>query len=145
MYRWRKHVKNTAEPRDWCSSQTIWWIETGEDGITLPTHCARILEHACLQLLKAIRVGIATLYVKIIWELRPWMFPLESHNHAICPSVHNRASGVLPINHLHIYEDICNGSSVEQKTKRLFLSLTLDHAHEKGNAVVKKAKEVLPV
>lgn len=44
---------------------------------------------------------------------------------------------MLPIKHLHIYADFCNGSSVVQKTKRLFLALTLNHAHEQVNAVVK--------
>ena len=43
---------------------------------------------------------------------------------------------MLPIKHLHIYADFCNGSSVVQKTKRLSLSLTLDHVHEQVNAVV---------
>lgn len=65
------------------------------------------------------------------------MFPFESHNHAICASVHSSDICVLLIKHLHIYADFCNGSSVVQKTKRLFLSLTLDHAHEQANAVVK--------
>ena len=75
---------------------------------------------------------------KIGWMFGgPWMFPLESHNHAICPSVHNRDICVLPIKHLQIYVDFCNGSSAVQKTKRLFLSLTLDHTHEQVNAVVK--------
>ena len=65
------------------------------------------------------------------------MFPFESHNHAMCASVHNRDICVLPNKHLHIYADLCNGSSVVQKTKRLFLLLTLDHAHAQANAVVK--------
>ena len=39
---------------------------------------------ACLQLLKAILVGIFPLNLLAIWELLPLMFSLDSHNHARC-------------------------------------------------------------
>ena len=36
-----------------------------------------------------------------------------------------------------IYAEFCNGSFVVHKTKRLLSTITLDHAHEQVNAIVK--------
>ena len=43
----------------------------------------------------------------------------------------------LPLKHPAVYAEFHNGSFVVHKTKRLFSSIALDHAHEQVNAVVK--------
>lgn len=43
----------------------------------------------------------------------------------------------LPLKHPDVYVELRNGSFVVHKTKRLFSSIALDHAHEQVNAVVK--------
>ena len=68
------------------------------------------------------------MYLKTTWELFPWMFSLDSHNHEGCPSVHNRDIYVLPIKHPLVYAEFhCGSSVVLHRTKRLFLSIILDH------------------
>ena len=65
------------------------------------------------------------------------MFALDSHNYARWLSVHYRDMCELPHKHPDVYAEFRNGSFVVHKTKRLFSSIALDHAHEQVNAVVK--------
>ena len=94
-------------------------------------------ELVCLQLVRAIREADFSLYLKAIRELLPWMFALDSHNYARWLSVHYRDMCELPLKHPAVYAEFHNGSFVVHKTKRLFSSIALDHAHEQVNAVVK--------
>ena len=43
----------------------------------------------------------------------------------------------LPLKHRSVYAEFCKGSFAVHKTKKLFSSIALDHAHEQVNAVVK--------
>ena len=63
------------------------------------------------------------------------MFALDSHIYARL-SVHYRDMCELPLRHPDVYAEFRNGSFVVHKTKRLFSSIALDHAHEQVNAVV---------
>ena len=63
------------------------------------------------------------------------MFALDSHIYARL-SVHYRDMCELPLKHPDVYAEFRNGSFVVHKTKRLFSSIALDHAHEQVNAVV---------
>lgn len=94
-------------------------------------------ELVCLQLVRAIREADFSLYLKAIRELLPWMFALDSHNYARWLSLHYRDMCELPLKHPDVYAEFRNGSFVVHKTKRLFSSIALDHAHEQVNAVVK--------
>ena len=55
---------------------------------------------------------------------------------AIC-ALPDRDICELPIKHPDVFTEFQNGSFVVHKTKRLFSSIALDHAHEQVNAVVK--------
>ena len=94
-------------------------------------------ELVCLQLVRAIREADFSLYLKAIRELLRWMFALDSHNYARWLSVHYRDMCELPLKHPDVYAEFRKGSFVVHKTKRLFSSIALDHAHEQVNAVVK--------
>ena len=89
-------------------------------------------EHVCLQLPRAIRKADFSLYLKAIRAIA-----LDSQNYARWLSVHYGDMCVLPIKHPHAYAEFHYESFVVHKTKRLFLSTGLHHAHEKVNAVVK--------
>lgn len=94
-------------------------------------------ELVCLQLVRAIREADFSLYLKAIRELLPWMFALDSHNYARWLSLHYRDMCELPLKHPDVYAEFRNGSFLVHKTKRLFSSIALDHAHEQVNAIVK--------
>ena len=94
-------------------------------------------EFVCLQLVRAIREADFSLYLKAIRELLPWMFALDSHNYARWLSVHYRDMCELPVKHPDVCAEFRNGSFAVHKTKRLFSSIALDHAHEQVNAIVK--------
>ena len=66
----------------------------------------------------------------------PWMFALDSHIYARRLCVHYRDMCELPLKRPDVYAEVRNGSFVVHKTKRLFSSIALDHAHEQVNAVV---------
>ena len=95
------------------------------------------LELLCLQLVRAFREADFSLYLKAIRELLPWMFALDSHNYARWLSVHYQDMCELPVKHPNACAEFRNGSFVVHKTKRLFSSIALDHAHEQVNAIVK--------
>ena len=94
-------------------------------------------ELVCLQLVRAIREADFSLYLKGIRQLLPWMFAMDSHNYTRWLSVHYRDMCELPLKHPDVYAEFCNGSFVVHKTKRLFSSIALDHAHKQVNAIVK--------
>ena len=77
------------------------------------------------------------LYLEAIRELLPWLFALDSHNYARWLSVHYRDMCELPLKHPDVYAEFHSGSFVVHKTKRLFSSIALDHAHEQVNAIMK--------
>ena len=65
------------------------------------------------------------------------MFALDSHNHVRWSLVHYQDICDLPVKHPDVCAESRNGSFEVHKTKRLFSSIALDHAHEQVNAVVK--------
>ena len=71
------------------------------------------------------------------------MFPLDSHNYARWLSIHYRDMCELPLKYPDVNAEFCNGSFVVYKTKRLFSSIALDHAHEQVNAVVKGERDAV--
>ena len=94
-------------------------------------------ELVCLQLVRAIREADFALYLKAIRELLSWMFALDSQHYARWLSMHYRDTCELPVKHQGVSTEFRNGSFVVHKTKRLFSSIALDHAHEQVNAVVR--------
>ena len=94
-------------------------------------------ELLCLQLVRAFREADFSLYLKAIQELLPWMFALDSHKYARWLSVHYRDMCELPVKHPDVCAEFRDGAFVVHKTKRLFSSIALDHAHEQVNAIVK--------
>ena len=87
--------------------------------------------------MRAIREADFSMYLKAIRELLSWMFALDSHNNVRWLSVHYRDMCDLPVKHPDVCAESHNGSFKVNKTKRLFSSIALDHAHEQVNAVVK--------
>ena len=94
-------------------------------------------ELVCLQPVRAIQEADFSLYLKAVRELLPWMFALDSCNYARSLSVHYRDMCELPLKHPDVYAEFLSGSFVVHKTKRLFSSIALDHAHEQVSAIVK--------
>ena len=62
---------------------------------------------------------------------------LDSHNYARWLSVHYRELCELPTKHPTVFAEFMERAFVVHKTKKLFSSIALDHAHEQINAVVK--------
>ena len=90
-----------------------------------------------MQVVRAFREANFPLYLTAIRELLPWMFALDSHNYARWLSVHYRDMCELPTKHPTVFAEFMEGAFVVHKTKKLFSSIALDHAHEQINAVVK--------
>ncbi|KAK3720972.1 hypothetical protein QZH41_006543 [Actinostola sp. cb2023] len=95
------------------------------------------LEINCLQLVRAFREADFFLYIEALINIVPWMFALDHINYARWLSVHIRDMCELPIQHPNVFRRFCDGSFVVHKSKRLFSSIALDHAHEQVNALVK--------
>lgn len=95
------------------------------------------LQLCCLQLVRSFREANFASYIKAIKELLPWIFALDHLNYARWLSVHFRDMSELSIKHPEVHQQFTNGSFVVHKTKKLFSSIALDHAHEQVNAMVK--------
>lgn len=77
------------------------------------------------------------MYIQAIKSLLPWVFALDNQNYARWLSVHLRDMLDLPKRHPSVHTEFSKGSFVVHKTKKVFSSIPLDHAHEQVNALVK--------
>ena len=95
------------------------------------------LQILCLQLVRSFREADFALYLKSLKQIVPWMFAMDNVNYARWLSVHIRDMSELPVKHPDVFYEFSNGSFMVHKTKKLFLFIALDQAHEQVNAVVK--------
>jgi len=107
------------------SPQFLYWLRVQD------------MQLCCLQLVRSFREANFSSYVKAIKQIAPLMFSLDHPNYARWLSVHYRDMCELPVKHPEVHTQFSNGSFVVHKTKKLFSSIALDHAHEQVNAIVK--------
>lgn len=95
------------------------------------------LELMVLKMVYSIRVGNFDLYKKSLISIIPWMFSLDHINYARWLSVHIRDLQALPTTIPKVEEQFQKGLFVVHKSKHPFSAISLDHAHEQQNAIVK--------
>jgi hypothetical protein len=95
------------------------------------------MELCVFQLVRSIREGNFKLYKESLEQISPWMFALDRVNYARWLSVHIRDMHALPDQHPDIDQQFNNGAFVVHKSKKVFSSIALDHAHEQMNALIK--------
>ena len=76
-----------------------------------------------LQLIRAIREGIFSLYKKSLVSLVPWMFLLDHINYARWMSAHIGDMSLLSSSHPDIHQEFTNGSFVVHKSEKVFSSI----------------------
>ena len=83
------------------------------------------LELCVLQLIRAIREGVFSLYKKSLVSLVPCMFSLDHINYARWMSAHIPDMNLLSSTHPDIHQEFTNGSFVVHKTEKVFSSIAL--------------------
>ena len=77
------------------------------------------------------------MYLDALTELVPWFHALDRANYARWIPVHLRDMAELPRKHPDIARKFMEGSFTVQKTKKVFSTISIDHAHEQNNAHIK--------
>ena len=95
------------------------------------------LELLVLSFVRSILTGDFTLYKRSIKSLLPWFFALDHPHYARWLSVHLMDMIQLGQTNPGIENAFENGLFVINKTRKKFLSIGIDHAHEQNNKCVK--------
>lgn len=127
-------------------------LEPGEQPETLEKWCERRqqevphfkfwytafqLELLVLIYVKSLRTADFPLYIDCLMQLAPWFFCLDHTNYARWLPVHIQDMVNLNNTHPKIASEFNDGKFTVHKTRRVFSSMALDHAHEQNNAAVK--------
>ena len=116
---------------DWCkqkktsSTQFLYW-DTVLD-----------LELLMLSFVRSIREQNFALYIESIQKLAPWFFVLDQTNYARWLSVHVRDMLSLKDSHPSVQAEFVAGNFSISKTCKNFSAISIDHAHEQLNALIK--------
>ena len=125
---------DTSEPLpfdDWCvkqveaSPQLHYW------------YMVMHLECLMLVFVRSIREGNFPLYITALRALAPWFFALDHTHYSRWVPVHIRDMTTLHERLPDVAKEFDRVSFVVHKSTRLFSAITIDHAHEQNNAVVK--------
>ena len=95
------------------------------------------LELIVLSFVRSIRTGNFVLYKEAIQSLLPWLFALDHISYACCLSVHLADMLRLDETNPEIATYLKKGMFVVSKTRQLFSSIGIDHAHKQNNKCVK--------
>ncbi|MES9879580.1 MAG: hypothetical protein ABW185_01715, partial [Sedimenticola sp.] len=95
------------------------------------------LELLVLTFVRSLRTSNFALYIDCLTMLVPWFFSLDHTNYARWGAVHIRDMMCLCANNSEIADEFKNGNFTVQKSRRVFSSIAIDHAHEQNNAAVK--------
>ena len=95
------------------------------------------LQLLVLTFVRSIRSGNFELYEWSIRQLLPWLFAFDHTHYARWLSVHLCDMLELKKTNHEVYCQFKKGNFVVQKTKRVFSSIGIDHAHEQNNKCVK--------
>ena len=87
--------------------------------------------------IRSIRGGNIKLYIESLRNLAPWFFSLDQTHYARWMSVHLRDMLNLEINHPNIYSEFLKSNFTISKSNRHFSNISIDHAHEQLNALIK--------
>ena len=90
-----------------------------------------------LMFFRSIRSGDFGFYISSIQKLLPWFSALDHSNYARWLSVHLCDMMLLQKTHPDIATHFYKGMFVVSKTKMVFLSIGIDHAHEQNDKFVK--------
>ena len=90
-----------------------------------------------LMFVRSICLGDFGLYTSSIQKLLPWFFVLDHSNYAHWLSVHLCDMMLLQKTHPDIATHFYKSMFVVSKTKMVFLSIGIDHAHEQNDKFVK--------
>ncbi len=95
------------------------------------------LELLVLIYVKSLRTANFSLYINCLTKLAPWFFCLNHTNYARWLPVHIPDMFNLSNTHPNMASEFHNGKFTVHKTRRVFSSIALDHAHEKNYATIK--------
>ena len=90
-----------------------------------------------LMFFRSIRSGDFGFYISSIQKLLPWFSALDHSNYARWLSVHLCDMMLLQKIHPDIATDCYKDSFIVSKTKKVFSSIGIDHAHEQNKKSVK--------
>lgn len=96
------------------------------------------LELTILAFVRSIRDRNFELYVNSLRALVPWFFALDHIHYARWTPVHIRDMVTLAELHPSVAAQFQLGNFTVQKTKRAFSAISVDHAHEQANKLIKE-------
>ncbi len=86
---------------------------------------------------RSLREGNFQLYLSSLSSLAPWFFALDHTHYARWLPVHIHDMVTLNTRVPDVHEQFTQGKFVVRKTSRPFSAISVDHAHEQNNAIVK--------
>ena len=94
-----------------------------------------MLQRIILVLLKAQRDGTIVLYIQSLDSFAPWLFVFDQRNYARW--LHVNIRDTLSQVHPGLQSEFQAGSFVFHKSSNLSSDMSIDHAHENNNNMVK--------
>lgn len=116
---------------DWCSQKIVKHPQFAYWSLVLH------LELSMFVFVRSIRQSNFGLYVDSLTQLMPWFFALDRVHYARWLSVHIRDMSELSRTHPDVFSAFENGKFTVHKTHHKFSAISIDHAHEQNNAIVK--------
>ena len=101
------------------------------------------LEFLLLMFVRSLREGNFQNYISSLKSIVPWFFALDHPNYARWLPIHLCDMVSLKERHPEIHQAFEEGNFVVNKTANQFSGISLDHAHEQNNALVKGEGGVL--
>ena len=98
-----------------------------------------------LVLVCSLREGNFNTYSDGLNEISPWFFTLDHTNYARGIPVHLRDMMQSEEKHPDMAKAFADGKFTVQKTKHALSRITVDHAHEENNAVIKGEGRVVGI
>lgn len=95
------------------------------------------MELLLLIFVRSLREGNFQLYLSSLSAIAPWFFVLDHTHYARWLPVHIRDMTTLHVRIPEVAEQFMQGKFVVCKTNRPFSAISVDHAHEQNNAIIK--------
>jgi len=125
------NTESTISFEHWCKRQSsqhkqfAYWSHVKE------------FELAILLFVRSLRQSNFDLYIDSMTKLIPWFFALDRTNYARWLPVHIRDMTKLSETNKSVYDEFMHGKFTVHKTSNLFSGISIDHAHEQLNSVLK--------